>query len=156
MVDRIREDLNDYVQKSCKATILIVKSRGMAYESIGNYEMAGMYYHNRELMSVYEYMEERLKRKEKTMKKLSKDYILRTIAGEKVVVPTGSAVQRFNGLITLNDVAGFIWECLENNDTKEEIVQKILEEYEVEEATAVQDVNGFTQMLEEQGILVEE
>lgn len=90
------------------------------------------------------------------MKKLSKDYILRTIAGEKVVVPTGSAVQRFNGLITLNDVAGFIWECLENNDTKEEIVQKILEEYEVEEATAVQDVNGFTQMLEEQGILVKE
>lgn len=90
------------------------------------------------------------------MKKLSKDYILRTIAGEKVVVPTGNAVQRFNGLITLNDVAGFIWECLENNDTKEEIVQKILEEYEVEEATAVQDVNGFTPMLEEQGILVEE
>ena len=57
VVDGIREDLNDYVQESCKATILIVKSRGMAYESIGNYEMAGMYYHNRELMSVYEYME---------------------------------------------------------------------------------------------------
>lgn len=57
VVDGIREDLNDYVQESCKATILIVKSRGMAYESIGNYEMADMYYHNRELMSVYEYME---------------------------------------------------------------------------------------------------
>lgn len=41
--------------------------------------------------------------------KLNPDYILRNIAGEQVVVPTGQAGQKFNGLITLNSTAVFLW-----------------------------------------------
>lgn len=90
------------------------------------------------------------------MKKINNQYLLRNVAGERIVVPTGSAVQKFNGLITLNEVAALIWECLQKQMLPEEIVQKILQEYDVEEAEAVRDVNGFMQMLTEQGILLEE
>ncbi len=58
VVEGIREDLNEYITNACNATILIVKSRGMAYESFGDYNMAGMYSHNREILSVYERMEQ--------------------------------------------------------------------------------------------------
>ena len=32
----------------------------------------------------------------------SKDYILREIAGETILIPSGAAAQKFNGLVTLN------------------------------------------------------
>ena len=31
----------------------------------------------------------------------SKDYILREIAGETILIPSGAAAQKFNGLVTL-------------------------------------------------------
>lgn len=88
--------------------------------------------------------------------KLDSDYILRNIAGEKVIVPTGKASQKFNGMITLNDTAAFLWECISSGMNRQEMIVKIQEEFEVDEATAVQDVNGFSDMLLQQGFATEE
>lgn len=88
--------------------------------------------------------------------KLNPDYILRNVAGERVIVPTGSASQKINGLITLNDTAAFLWDCAGKGLSRQEIVRKMLEEFEVDEATAIQDVNGFLDMLLRQGFATEE
>lgn len=88
--------------------------------------------------------------------KLNPDYILRNIAGEQVVVPTGQAGQKFNGLITLNSTAVFLWECAEKGMSRQEMVEKLLEEFDVDEASAVQDVNGFSDMLLREGFATEE
>ena len=45
--------------------------------------------------------------------KIVKEFILRNIAGECVLVPTGATTQEFNGLITMSDTAKFIWENIE-------------------------------------------
>ena len=58
--------------------------------------------------------------------KIVKEFILREIAGECVLVPTGATTQEFNGLITLSDTARFIWEHIEQADSLEDMVQKIL------------------------------
>ena len=42
--------------------------------------------------------------------RIAKEFILREIAGECVLVPTGATTQEFNGLITMSDTARFIWE----------------------------------------------
>ena len=52
--------------------------------------------------------------------KIKSDFVMREIAGEKIVVPTGDAAQ-MNALITLNGVAAFIWECLQEDRTAEEV-----------------------------------
>ena len=39
--------------------------------------------------------------------KISENYIMREIAGEYIVVPTGRAAMDFKGLISLNDVGLF-------------------------------------------------
>ena len=41
--------------------------------------------------------------------KVNKQFVVKNIAGEIVIVPTGNAIQNFNGLISVNEVAGFIW-----------------------------------------------
>ena len=85
--------------------------------------------------------------------KIKKDYITRTIAGETVVVPTGEAASRLNGMITLNETAAFIWKFLQEAHTKEELLEALLEEFEVDEACAQADIEGFTGMLMENGML---
>lgn len=37
--------------------------------------------------------------------KIAKEFILREIAGECVLIPTGTTTQEFNGLITLSETA---------------------------------------------------
>lgn len=79
--------------------------------------------------------------------KIVKDFILRNIAGECVLVPTGATTQEFNGLITMSDTAKFIWENIEKADSFEALVKMMLEEYEIDEATAVNDARRFIQEL---------
>ena len=79
--------------------------------------------------------------------KIVKEFILREIAGECVLVPTGATTQEFNGLITLSDTARFIWEHIEQADSLEDMVQKILEEYEIDEETARKDAIAFISQL---------
>ena len=86
--------------------------------------------------------------------RISENFIMRDIAGEKVVVPVGEAAQ-MNALITMNSVAAFLWECLQEERTEEEIKAKVLEEYEVDEATAERDVRGFLDALRHFGMLEE-
>ena len=85
--------------------------------------------------------------------KIKKEFITRTIAGETVVVPTGAAAARLNGMITLNDTGAFIWKFLQEEHTKEELLAAMLEEFEVDEACVREDIEGFTGVLMEQGML---
>lgn len=79
--------------------------------------------------------------------RIAKEFILRDIAGECVLVPTGATTQEFNGLITMSETAKFIWENIEKVDSLEEMVQKILDEYEIDEETAKKDAVGFISQL---------
>ena len=85
--------------------------------------------------------------------KIEKDFILREIAGDYVIVPTGKMALEFNGLITVNELGAFIWEKLQQETTEEELIASILEEYEVPEETARKDTEEFLDKLRENRIL---
>lgn len=55
--------------------------------------------------------------------KIVKEFILREIAGECVLVPTGATSQEFNGMITISDTAKFIWENIEKADSLEGMIR---------------------------------
>ena len=88
--------------------------------------------------------------------KVSKDYIMREIAGECILVPVGAAVAKFNGLITMNEVGQYIVELLAEEHTVQELVEKITGEYDVDAQTALTDAEAFLAQLREVGALVEE
>lgn len=84
--------------------------------------------------------------------KIVKEFIKRNIAGDTILVPVGDTAQNFNGMITLTDSAEFIWDNLEKVDSVDELVHRILEEYDIDEATAKRDVVGFVTELLRHGI----
>lgn len=75
--------------------------------------------------------------------KTNKDYFLREIAGEHVLIPTGEASQRLNGMIHLTDTAAFIWEQVDISQNLQEIIQHVTDEFEVNMEEAERDVYGF-------------
>lgn len=79
--------------------------------------------------------------------KIAKEFILRDIAGECVLVPTGATTQEFNGLIRLSDTGKFIWENIEKADSLDELIGLVLENYEIDKDTATKDVVEFVAQL---------
>ena len=65
-----------------------------------------------------------------------KDFIMREIAGETILIPSGSAAKKFNGLITVNEIGAFIWNALSEDLTLDALTERITEAYEVDAATA--------------------
>ncbi|MCD7796790.1 MAG: PqqD family protein, partial [Clostridiales bacterium] len=68
--------------------------------------------------------------------KIKKGFAKREIAGSNIVVPVGKTSLDFNGMITLNDTASFIWDCFGEDITVAEAVKKVVVEYDIDEATA--------------------
>lgn len=85
--------------------------------------------------------------------KIVKEFILREIAGEYVLVPTGATTQEFNGMITMSDTARFIWENIEKVDSLEALVAMVLEEYEIDEEVARRDVIAYVSQLLQNGFI---
>lgn len=84
---------------------------------------------------------------------IKKQLIKREIAGDVILVPVGKSVLENNGLYALNELAGFIWDLLPIVSTKEEIVSRILEEYEIDKETATKDCEQFLNELKEMEII---
>lgn len=89
--------------------------------------------------------------KEMTMK-IKEGFILRTVAGETVVLPTGSLVD-LDMMITLNDTGRFLWEALEKDTTEEALVEALLAEYDVDRERARNSVVAYVARLKELNIL---
>ena len=84
---------------------------------------------------------------------VSKDYLLRTIAGETILIPSGAAAQKFNGLVTVNSLGAVIWDVLQSPTDLDGLVGRITEEYEVDAATARADAEEFLAELRNIGAL---
>ena len=85
--------------------------------------------------------------------KINKEYVLREIAGDYIIIPVGKTVLEFNGLITVNEVGVFLWKMLQEEVTMDDLVKAVLSEYEVDEAVARADIQEFLDKLTEAGVL---
>ena len=85
--------------------------------------------------------------------KVEKEFVLREIAGDYVIIPTGKTVLSFKVLITVNEVGADLWKMLQSDVTFEDLVQGILDIYDVDEETAKEDIQEFLDTLVEGGIL---
>lgn len=85
--------------------------------------------------------------------KIKKELIKRSIAGETVLVPVGRTVYEANGLFVLNELGDFLWDRLPDAENEEQLLDAILEEYEVDEQTARRDLLAFLNRLKEMEIL---
>ena len=84
---------------------------------------------------------------------LKKDFLIRNIAGENVLIGCGEQVN-FSKMLILNDTATSLVSKLQqkNDATSEELAQHLTEEYNDYEA-ALADVEELLKQLEELGVI---
>ena len=85
--------------------------------------------------------------------KIKEGFVLREVAGSHIVVAVGPAVKTFKGIINLNPTSALLWKALEKGAQKQELVEILLSEYEVEQKVAEQDVENFIKKLTEAGLI---
>ena len=88
--------------------------------------------------------------------RINKEYVLREIAGDYIIIPVGATALEFNGLITVNEVGVTLWNMLQEEVTMEDLVQGVLAEYDVQEEVAREDIQEFLDELVKDGILTKE
>ena len=82
--------------------------------------------------------------------KIKKGLVLKEIAGNYVVVPTGALVKNFNGVANLNSTSAFLWAKCENGIDKEFLVNELIKEYQIDRETALRGVEKFIEMLKKE------
>ncbi|MDR1565063.1 MAG: PqqD family protein [Oscillospiraceae bacterium] len=87
--------------------------------------------------------------------KLKEGFIIREIMDEFLVVPTGERVADFNALISLNKTGAVLWQALAEEKQEAELAKILLNEFEVDEATAAKDTAAFLEILRENELVVE-
>lgn len=85
--------------------------------------------------------------------KIKEGYIVRNILDEYIIVPIGEAASDDTYVMSVNESGHFLWSLLESGATVELLLEKMLEEYEVDEETAQNDINKFVTLLNEKNIL---
>jgi len=82
------------------------------------------------------------------------DMVSREIAGEVILVPIRSNVGDLESVYTLNETAALAWALFDGSLTVNQIQDKIVSEYEVDEDEAGRDLIELIQQLEEIGAIV--
>lgn len=84
--------------------------------------------------------------------KLNNEFITREMDNQQIMI---SASGKFSGLVRSNKTAAFIVDCLANDTTEEEIVQKMLAKYNAPEDIIRKDVKKILDTLRRIGALDE-
>ncbi|MFT4143439.1 MAG: PqqD family protein [Mobilitalea sp.] len=87
--------------------------------------------------------------------KIRDGLVLRRIADLDVVIPIGNNIADFNGIISLNETAAFLWKRLTLKEDVPQIVDALIEEYDVNPEVARKDIEQFIEQLTQANIVME-
>lgn len=87
--------------------------------------------------------------------KANPEITCRKIAGEVILVPSGSMAGQFNGLASLNSTGAFLWSLLEQGRTLEELIVRFAEEYELTIEQSTEDVTAFLKLAQTKNLIVQ-
>ena len=77
--------------------------------------------------------------------------VLTELGEDYVLVPTGEAAEKFHGIVRMNQTAAFIVEQVKKGLSASQVVDAVLNEYEVERPEAEKQVKAVFAKLREIG-----
>ena len=80
-------------------------------------------------------------------------FVHRQVAGNDVLISVGANVANFNGYITLNTTASFLWDALAQPRTAGELEALLTAEFDVSAEIAYRDVMAFLEMLQQNAMV---
>jgi hypothetical protein len=87
--------------------------------------------------------------------KKSGDVVHRRVAGESVLVPVRGNVADMQCLYALDEVAEYIWNCIDGESSAGWIAAKVAEKFDVDEETAERDAGLFIEDLLKHELVVQ-
>ena len=87
--------------------------------------------------------------------KIKDGFVVRDIMGQCVVVATGEASESFSGMIKLNDTGKDIWEGVAAGKSEEEIIDQIVEDYDVDKERTKDSVSKFIADMKDKGFIID-
>ena len=83
-------------------------------------------------------------------------FVLRDVLDEHILMPTGANIGEFKGAVLFNKVSALVWEKLQNPVSQEDLLQAILDRFDVEEKTAAGDLDALLAQMREYGMIEED
>ena len=87
--------------------------------------------------------------------KIKDGFIMKDVAGSKVVLPLGDRQNELKGIITFNDIGAEVFNMLDGTNSVEEIAGKIARDYDAPYETVEADVNKLVEKMRAQGLIEE-
>jgi hypothetical protein len=69
--------------------------------------------------------------------------VTKEVGDECIIVPMADNVADMDSVFTLNDTGSFFWSLIDGERTAEQIIETVLEEYDVDRKTVVKDFSAF-------------
>ena len=79
--------------------------------------------------------------------------ILKKLGNRFMILPLSDHNISADVILYTNEVGAFIYNHLENETTREDVLAAILAEYDVDRETALKDLNAFLDSMKEKGLL---
>jgi hypothetical protein len=81
------------------------------------------------------------------------DFVFRRIADETILVPVRRNMGDLESIYSLNETAARVWELLDGRRTLAEILELLVQEFEVASVTAETDLRVLVEQLAEAGAI---
>lgn len=85
--------------------------------------------------------------------KVKDGFVLRDVMDEHIVMPAGTQMKEFEGVIVLSTTAAYAWELLQKDITRSELIRTMMAEFDADEKTISQDVDELIDRLNGYGVL---
>ncbi len=85
--------------------------------------------------------------------KLKYTFEIMEIDDQLMAVPVGENADELHGIVRLNKTGSFIFECLKEDISEEEIVEKLSEKYDSSLDEVKEDVRSYLSQLKEAGLI---
>lgn len=86
--------------------------------------------------------------------KAKEGFNLRTVCGEQIIVAEGKENIDFSNIISMNETSAYLWEAIKDKEfSLEDLVELLLEQYEVDKDIASKDVEALVKQWKDAGII---
>ena len=105
--------------------------------------------------SLAEYLRQDSILQEKKKYRINPDFILREIAGEYTIIPTGGDNVFSNAVMAPNGTAVFLWEAFQQPSTIQDVVVEAMQKYDATEEQIYNSISNFVKQSLEFKVLEE-
>ena len=87
--------------------------------------------------------------------KLNRSFEIVQVADDWLAVPVGELARSLRGIVALSEGAAYLMQHAPEECSEEELVQMLLDEYDVDAEAARADVRGLVEKLRELGLIAD-